>query len=451
MSLQFARRAPVGIQVFCWMLLVRPPLQDEVPELQALMAQLRRRWAWLAAGYLVFVGALVLPGLLRDRGAAYSTVAVVLPHLLLYFAVGSAVQTWVGFRLNLGSFPEMMRANRRRWALAASGGALAVTLVAVSALRNTRWDDAARSWLHDTLTPGAVAVVLLVLAVGLPELVARLRGRQQDLALQLLQAQAAQERLARVTAESEMRLLQAQVEPHFLYNTLANLRFLVQSGSPDALRMTDALIDYLRTSVPDMRAQQVALGREVDHAQHYLDIMQMRMAGRLRYTIDVPPPLREVALPPLVLLTLVENAVKHGIAPQVEGGSVVLRARAEGDRVVVTVEDDGAGLQGAVAAEAVAGSPAGSRGTGLANVRARLALVYDEEAELQLVAAAPRGTCATLRLPRSGPVARPASLEVVVLVEEKRRDGAAAPAAPGALAPPAAPALPALPTPRGAE
>ncbi|MFO0442898.1 MAG: sensor histidine kinase, partial [Betaproteobacteria bacterium] len=125
----------------------------------------------------------------------------------------------------------------------------------------------------------------------------------------------------------------------------------------------------------------------------------------------------------------VENAVKHGIAPQVEGGSISLRARAEGDRVVVTVEDDGAGLSDAVAAVE---SPAGSGGTGLANVRARLALVYDEEAELRLTAAVPRGTRATLRLPLTGPLARPAFLEVVVVVEEKRMDATAAPATPAA-------------------
>ena len=442
MSLQFDRQAPPTIQAASWLLLLRPPLSDEVPELQALLARLRQRWAWLAGGYLVFFVALVLPGLLRDRGAAYGTVAVVLPHLLLYVTLGSALQMWVGCRINLLNLPQVMRANQRRWTLAATGGVVAVVLLAAAALRGSHWDAAARSWLQDTLRPGAVAVLLLLLAVGLPELVARLRGRQQDLALQLLQAQAAQERLARVSAESEMRLLQAQVEPHFLYNTLANLRFLVQSGSPDALRMTDALIDYLRTSVPDMRAQQVTLGREVDHARHYLDIMQMRMAGRLRYTIDVPSSLREVSLPPLVLLTLVENAVKHGIAPQVEGGSVALRARVDGEHIVVTVEDDGAGPRGADAAATAVQSPAGTGGTGLANVRARLALVYDREADLQLSAAVPRGTCATLRLPRTGPPARPASVEVVVLVEEKRRQPVEGPVAD---VPPAAPGAPTTP------
>jgi signal transduction histidine kinase len=428
MSLQFDRQAPPTIQAASWLLLLRPPLSEEVPELQALLAWLRQRWAWLVSGYLVFFAALVLPGLLRDRGSDYSTVAVVLPHLVLFIAVNSAMEMWVGFRVNLANLQQVLRVNRGRRALAPMVGVIVMLVLASAALADSRWDAAARAWLQDTMAPSVAALLLLALLVGLPELVARLRVRQHDLSLQLLQAQATQERLARVTAESEMRLLQAQVEPHFLYNTLANLRFLVQSGSPDALRMTDALIDYLRTSVPDMRAQQVPLGREVDHARHFLDIMQMRMAGRLRYTIDVPPPLREVALPPLVLLTLVENAVKHGVAPQVEGGSVSLRARAEGSRVVVAVEDDGAGLPDAAAAVE---SPAGSGGTGLANVRARLALVYDEEADLQLTAAVPRGTCATLRLPLTGPLARPASLEVVVVVEEKRRDGTAAPATRG--------------------
>ncbi|MFN9744402.1 MAG: sensor histidine kinase [Betaproteobacteria bacterium] len=429
MSLEYDRQAPPTIRAASWLLLLRPPLRDEVLELQALLVQLRHRWAWLAGGYVVFFAALVLPGLLRDREPAYGIVAVVLPHLLLYVAVTSVLEMWVGFRVNLANLPEVMRANQRRWSLAITGGVMALLLLAGAALVGSRWDAPARLWLQDTFTPGLVAVLLLVLLVGLPQVVAMLRRRQQDLSLQLLQAQATQERLARVTAESEMRLLQAQVEPHFLYNTLANLRFLVQSGSPDALRMTDALIDYLRTSVPDMRAPQVALGREVDHARHYLDIMQMRMAGRLRYTIDVPLSLREVAVPPLVLLTLVENAVKHGIAPQIEGGSVSLRAWPEGDCIVLTVEDDGAGLPGTATAPAAVESPAGSGGTGLANVRARLALVYDEQADLQLTAAVPRGTCATLRLPRSGPVARPAKLEVVVVVE-KSKDAPAAPSPP---------------------
>ena len=183
-----------------------------------------------------------------------------------------------------------------------------------------------------------------------------------------------------------------------------------------------------------MRAQQVTLGRVADHARHYLDIMQMRMAGRLHYTIDVPAELRDVALPPLVLLTLVENAVKHGIAPLVEGGRISLGAHADGERVVITVDDDGAGLQTGAAPP----TPAGHGGTGLSNITARLALMYGNSADLQLVAAEPRGTRAVLRLPLLAPQVNTAGVEVEVLVLSDHKDKATVPAA-GSVLPATAP------------
>jgi signal transduction histidine kinase len=432
MSLSFARNAPMSVQIFCWAFLVRPPLQDEVPEVQALLASLRKRWRWLAGIYLVFLAVLVLPGVLRERGADYTIAAVTLPHLLLLLMLSLSLTMWAGFRINLGNVGKVYLQNRRRWSAAISIAVLFAMGFFAGLFGGDVHDRvrvATRAWLDDTLTPAAVGFLLIVMVLALPELVARMRQQQHALSLRLAEAQTAQERLARVTAESELRLLQAQVEPHFLYNTLANLRFLVQTGSPDALRMTDALIEYLQTSVPDMRAQQVTLGREADHARHYLDIMQMRMAGRLHYTIDVPAELRDVALPPLVLLTLVENAVKHGIAPLVEGGRISLGAHAEGERVVITVDDDGAGLQTGVAPS----TPAGHGGTGLSNISARLALVYGGSAELQLTAAEPRGTRAVLRLPRLAPQASTANVEVEVLVLTEDKDTAAGPPADSAL------------------
>lgn len=429
MSLSYARGAPVSVQVFSWVFLIRPPLQDEVPEIQALLATLRRRWGRLAVSYLVFITVLVVPGVLRDRDPTYTAAAIVLPHLLLYVVVSASLNIWAGFRINLGNMGKVWTANarRRKESVATVGILFSVGLVVgpFSGAFGDRFRSAVHQWLDDTLTRTVIGFLLVVLLLGLPELLARLRLQQHTMSLQLAEAQTAQERLARVTAESELRLLQAQVEPHFLYNTLANLRFLVQAGSSDALRMTDALIDYLRTSVPDMRAQQVTLGREVDHARHYLDIMQMRMAGRLHYTIDVPAELRDVALPPLVLLTLVENAVKHGIAPLVEGGRIALGARADGERVVITVDDDGTGLQTGAAPP----TPAGHGGTGLSNITARLALMYGDSADLQLVAAKPRGTRAVLRLPLLAPQVNTASVEVEVLVLSDHKDKATVPAA----------------------
>lgn len=448
MSLSFARGAPVSVQVFSWVFLVRPPLQDEVPEIQALLATARRRWGWIALIYLVFVAVLVVPGLMRERAPGYATAAVVLPHLLLYVVASLGISTWAGFRINMKTAVDVRtwasfridittavgagQGHRRRWgfvlmAPSITAGFAAGLLVAFWAPDSEC--NAVCRWLEDTITPLSAGLFVALLLLGMSELVAQMRQQQHVMSLQLAEAQTAQERLARVTAESELRLLQAQVEPHFLYNTLANLRFLVQTGSNDALRMTDALIDYLRTSVPDMRAQQVTLGREIEHARHYLDIMQMRMGGRLDYAIQVPVELRDVALPPLVLLTLVENAVKHGIAPLVEGGRITLSVRADGDMVIVSVADDGAGLQ----ADAATPAPAGHGGTGLSNIRARLALVYGGSAELQVTAAEPRGTRAVLRLPRLAPQANTAHVEVEVLMLNEEKDTAAGPAADAAL------------------
>jgi hypothetical protein len=285
MSLSFARGAPLSVQVFSWAFLIRPPLQQEVPELQALLAALRRRWGWVAGLYLVFVAVLVLPGLMRERGPGYATAAVVLPHLLLYVVASLGISTWAGFRINMTTavdIPTWAWAsfridittadgaggnNRRRWGIVLMAPSIAAGLIVgllVAFWAPDQECNAACRWLEDTITPLSAGLFVVLLLLGVSELVANMRQQQHAMSLQLAEAQTAQERLARVTAESELRLLQAQVEPHFLYNTLANLRFLVQTGSPDALRMTDALIDYLQTSVPDMRAQQVTLGREAE-------------------------------------------------------------------------------------------------------------------------------------------------------------------------------------------
>lgn len=180
--------------------------------------------------------------------------------------------------------------------------------------------------------------------------------------------------------------------------------------------MVDALIEYLRTSVPDIRAQRVPLGREADHAGHYLDIMRMRMGGRLTYRIEVADSLRSLEVPPLMLLTLVENAIKHGIAPQVEGGDVLVRIREAGDWIDVEVADTGVGL-------AAAGAPRSidlrSTGVGLDNLRSRAKLAYGREIAVQLAPNEPRGTRVHLRLPRDMPRVGPEAPRPAPAVESR--------------------------------
>jgi LytS/YehU family sensor histidine kinase len=182
--------------------------------------------------------------------------------------------------------------------------------------------------------------------------------------------------------------------------------------------MTDALIEYLRTSVPDMRAQRVKLGREIDHARHYLEIMRMRLGGRLDFAIDVPESLRAIEVPPLVLLTLVENAIKHGIAPRVEGGAVGVSARDDGERIVIEVADTGAGLQSAREAPTKGDA---STHAGLENAEGRLWLTYGDSAELTLAANVPRGTVATVRIPRTIETTGSSAGRVLVMSKQEWR------------------------------
>jgi signal transduction histidine kinase len=228
-----------------------------------------------------------------------------------------------------------------------------------------------------------MGVVLAAILVG----IAHLRLREATQRGARLQAEADRERLARQGVQAELKLLQAQVEPHFLFNTLANVRYLVQSGSPDALAMLDHLIHYLRTALPELRSEGSTLGREAELARAYLEIMRLRMGGALRLEIDVPAGLANHPFPPLMLITLVENALKHGVAP-VGRGTIGIRASADAGRVRVEVEDDGAGL----------GGPIG-QGVGLANIRERLRAMHGDAASLALESREPAGTRARIEVP----------------------------------------------------
>jgi len=189
-------------------------------------------------------------------------------------------------------------------------------------------------------------------------------------------------------AELRLKALEGQIEPHFLYNTLANVQQLVRSTPQEADRMLEALIRYLKAVIPDVRNGRSSLGHEVERTEAYLAIMHMRMGERLQYRIDVPADIRSVAVPPLGVVTLVENAVKHGLEPKPAGGSVVVEARRESGRVQVSVTDDGAGF----------GEDVGT-GTGLQNLRERIETLYGANASLDLEHAQPCGVRATLTVP----------------------------------------------------
>jgi signal transduction histidine kinase len=190
-------------------------------------------------------------------------------------------------------------------------------------------------------------------------------------------------------AIARLNLLHAQVEPHFLYNTLASAQLLTRSDPAKADRMLGNLITYLRTSIPRTEGAMSTLGEELERAEAYLEILRIRMGERLSVQVQVPETLKPTPVPPMMLQTLVENAIKHGLEPVPGGGTIWVLAREAEGRVAVTVADDGRGFS----------EEAGGTGIGLRNVRERLKLAYGDAASFAIVANFPKGVAATLTVP----------------------------------------------------
>lgn len=213
--------------------------------------------------------------------------------------------------------------------------------------------------------------------------------RKAEIEARQAATQAGRESLERRLVEAQMAALQAQVEPHFLFNTLALIGQLIETDPPEAARIHTHLIAYLRATLPQMRARGGAtLGRQLDLSRAYLAIMQARMKARLAVSIDVPAGLLSASFPSMMLQMLIENAIKHGLEPKIEGGRIDLRARVDGDMLQVDVCDDGAGFK-----------PHAGDGVGLDNVRERLRILYGARARLVIEAPPEGGTRASIRLP----------------------------------------------------
>ena len=209
-------------------------------------------------------------------------------------------------------------------------------------------------------------------------------AREQALAFELERSE-----FERRVSDARLRLLQAQVEPHFLFNTLANVQALVDSGSPQASKVLNSLIAYLRAAVPRMQSQSTTLHSEVEMVRAYLELMQMRMPDRLQYSIHLEPSAARFECPPMTLLTLVENAVRHGIDPAEAGGRIDADIWLRDGRCFIRVTDTGVGLN----------AKTHGLGTGLSNLRERLRLAFSGEAQLTLSEMTPHGVCAEVSFP----------------------------------------------------
>lgn len=277
-----------------------------------------------------------------------------------------------------------------RWVMQIAGLAITAPFVAALAYTLTTIGDAV-PWVQDKeRMTGYVGMSVLGLLIApwmaMAALYRQISGeaQRQTLAFDLERSE-----FARKEADARFSLLQAQVEPHFLFNTLANVRELIDSGSTQASVVLGHLIAYLRAAVPRLQDSVATLGQEIDLVQAYLEIMRMRMPDRLRFAIRADDAALSLVCPPMTLLALVENAVRHGIDPSEEGGRIEVRVRVRDGRCHAEVTDTGVGLRGA----------AGGLGTGLSNLRERLQLTFGGDALVTLKPLEPRGVSAELDFP----------------------------------------------------
>lgn len=272
-----------------------------------------------------------------------------------------------------------------------TGGVFAGYVIGVTLL-----DPAAAR--HVIFTPGiilSVAIVSVLVSVVLLFLFTlrerEMRG-QQRLAAERNRTLEAESR----ALQAQLRMLQAQIEPHFLYNTLANAVGLIQPAPGRARLLLERLIDYLRATLVASRGTDLPLQREIDVVTAYLELMKLRMGERLRYRIALAPEVAQLSLPPMLLQPVVENAISHGLEPNIAGGEIVLTAHVEHRHLRIVVSDTGVGLR-ANAAGKVGG------GVGLSNLRERIAALYGDDGHLQIATNAAGGVSVALRLPLTPP------------------------------------------------
>lgn len=346
---------------------------------------LRRRALALSAGLcLLLAGGLLLPEAVKCHFASEDNVCTRGPGLRAWLAVTAMLYAvWLGTAATHEWLPRAPR--WRSWGL---GGQIALLTLAGTWVGQQLHQHLGGPQIN--FSPYSLQVQATFAACACLALEYHQRGRRQQADAATLQQR--EHTQARQLDEARAALLQAQVEPHFLFNTLAHLRRLAHTDPAGARAMLGELRRYLAAALPEMRQAQTPLARELELVAAFLALHQRRIGPeRLTWTLDIAPGLQDVIVPSTCLLTLAENAIKHGIGPQVAGGTVCVRAARDPDEpglLRLEVADTGAGMA----------SGSGS-GTGLATLRARLASAYGSGARLSLHLNQPRGLIARVQLP----------------------------------------------------
>ncbi|MEO7254714.1 MAG: histidine kinase [Casimicrobium sp.] len=288
----------------------------------------------------MFLGGSILLAWTRPRG--FVRIVLIALAMMVFALMGCAISYWLTYDAGFFPPPSFIAANTLRWTII--GGLLFL----IDDLIEQRRQNASRQREGETRVAN----------------------------------------LGRQAAEARLQLMQAQIEPHFLFNTLANVKRLCATDPDGGADLFSHLMVYLRAALPRLRETESTLETELSLARSFLSVLKIRMGTRLQFTIEVPEACLSLPFPSMALLTLVENAVKHGLAPAREGGSISICGEQQNDRFCVTVADTGVGF-----------SAKGGSGMGIANTRNRLAAAYGTEAELVLAANSPRGVVASIKLP----------------------------------------------------
>jgi signal transduction histidine kinase len=321
-------------------------------------------------------------GLMLSAGSTTAVPIVVLRAWIVAFVV------MIAFGL-FEQWPKRLPKRIARWVLQLIGVVVAVKIGALLAYWITLGGDPQFADNPKRMMGFAQLVFVGILFAPWLALGAMVRQREAFAKEQALAFELERSEFERKETDARLRLLQAQVEPHFLFNTLANVQALVDAGSPQASRVLESLIAYLRAAVPRLHDPATTLGQELHLVRAYLDVMHMRMPDRLQFVLRVDPAAKDLRCPPMTLLTLVENAVRHGIDPSEEGGRIEVEVRLRDGRCHVRVVDTGVGLR----------ATGNGLGTGLSTLRERLQLAFKGDAQLRLTEVEPHGVRVELDFP----------------------------------------------------
>jgi signal transduction histidine kinase len=343
---------------------------------------LARLFAWRRVRFTLIASALW--GLLLSP-AWTTTPTIVL--MLRTMAIGMILLLIFGL---LEQWPRRLPRWVARWVLQVVGVAISVPFIVALLYSVIFIGDPVPFWENEMRMNGfgtlSMTAILFAPWIAMSAL---MRARDEAVRSQAVAFERERSALERKALDARLRLLQAQVEPHFLFNTLANVRELVESGSPQASTVLGSLIAYLRAAVPRLQEPATTLGQELQLVRAYLELMHMRMPDRLQFAIHAGDEVNELRCPPMTLLSLVENAVRHGIDPGEEGGRIDVNVRLQDGRVRAQVIDTGVGMR----------NEGQGLGTGLSTLRERLQLTFGSDAHMRLIANGPHGVCAEVFFP----------------------------------------------------